>query len=106
MNRAGQIKHRALLLVAAAVVLATASRWIQADTGTCGGQATTLPFTDVSAGNTFFCAIAQAYFTGLTNGTSATTYSPTQPVPREQMAVFITRTQDSALRRGSRRATL
>jgi hypothetical protein len=104
MKHAQQIKHRALLLVAAAVVLTMASRWIQAETGTCGGLATTLPFTDVSAGNIFFCSIAQAYFTGLTNGTTATTYSPTQPVPREQMAAFITRTQDSALRRGSRRA--
>jgi hypothetical protein len=66
---------------------------------------TTVPFTDVSS-SFFFCQIAEAYFSGLTNGTSATTYSPNDPVPREQMAAFITRTQDSALRRGSRRAAL
>lgn len=66
---------------------------------------TTLPFTDVM-GNIFFCQIAEAYISGLTNGTSATTYSPSDPVPREQMAAFVTRTQDSALRRGSRRAAL
>src|SRR5262249_52506669 len=35
-----------------------------------------------------------------------TTYSPGSSVPREQMAAFITRTQDSALTRGSRRAAL
>ena len=65
----------------------------------------TLPFTDVM-GNIFFCQIAEAYFSGLTNGTTPTTYSPSDPVLRDQMAAFVTRTQDSALRRGSRRAAL
>jgi hypothetical protein len=65
----------------------------------------TLPFTDV-AGNAFFCQIAEAYFSGLTNGTTPTTYSPSNGVSREQMAAFVTRTQDAALRRGSRRAAL
>ena len=64
-----------------------------------------LPFTDL--GSTNFCAqIAEAYFSGLTNGTSATTYSPTASVPREQMAAFVTRTLDQSLLRGSRRAAL
>jgi hypothetical protein len=97
------INHRALVLVQIVIILALASRLIQADTGTCNGAMTTLPFTDVSSSNIFFCAIAQAHFSGLTNGTSATTYAPTQNVPREQMAAFITRTQDSALKRGSSR---
>ncbi len=48
-----------------------------ADTGTCGGAMVTLPFTDV-AGNIFFCQIAEAYFSGLTNGTTPTTYSPSR----------------------------
>jgi hypothetical protein len=65
----------------------------------------TVPFVDVG-GNIFFCQIVEAYASGLTNGTDATHYSPSQNVPREQMAAFITRTQDSALRRGSRRAAL
>jgi hypothetical protein len=56
--------------------------------------------------NPFFCQIAEAFFSGLTNGTSATTYSPSNPVTRDQMAAFITRTQDAALRRGSRSAAL
>jgi hypothetical protein len=66
---------------------------------------TTLPFTDVMS-NIFFCQIAEAFFSGLTNGTTPTTYNPNDFVPRDQMAAFTTRTQDSALRRGSRRAAL
>jgi hypothetical protein len=57
-------------------------------------------------GNAFFCQIAEAYLSGLTNGTSATTYGPTQNVNREQMAAFITRTMDQTLTRGSRRAAI
>jgi hypothetical protein len=85
------------------VNLTILSRTIQADTGNCGGTTTTLPFTDVQ-GNPFFCLIAEAYYSGLTAGTSATTYSPGANVTREQMAAFITRTMDQSLKRGSRRA--
>jgi hypothetical protein len=84
--------------------LTVLSSRLQADTGTCSGATTTLPFTDVPSSNNFFCSIASAYFTGLTNGTSPTTYSPTQNVTREQMAAFITRTMDQSLKRGSQRA--
>jgi hypothetical protein len=66
----------------------------------------TLPFTDVPAGNAFFCQIAEAYFSGLTNGTTPTTFSPAANVPRDQMSAFITRTMDQSLKRGSRRAAL
>src|SRR5262249_4133627 len=76
-----------------------------ADTGTCGGQMITLPFTDVMS-SPFFCQIAEAFFCGLANGTSTTTYNPSGTVSRDQMAAFITRTQDSALRRGNKRAAL
>jgi hypothetical protein len=99
-----KLRSAVILLLTIVVLLFTSSR-LPADTGTCGGAMTTLPFTDV-AGNVFFCQIAEAYFSGLTNGTTPTTYSPSANVPREQMAAFITRTQDSALRRGSRRAAL
>jgi hypothetical protein len=99
------IAVRFLLLISVMANLTILSRTIQADTGSCGGGAITLPFTDVM-GNPFFCQIAAAYFSGLTNGTSATTYSPSQPVPREQMAAFVTRTLDQSLKRGSRRAAL
>jgi hypothetical protein len=86
-------------------ILTMVSTRLPADTGTCGGAMTTLPFTDV-AGNAFFCQIAEAYFSGLTNGTMPTTYGPSDSVSRQQMAAFVTRTQDSALRRGSRNAAL
>src|SRR6185295_11310882 len=93
----------AFLVISVMANLTILSSKIQADTGSCGGVTSTLPFTDVQ-GNGFFCQIAQAYFSGLTNGTSATTYSPSDPVPREQMAAFITRTMDQSLKRGSDRA--
>lgn len=70
----------------------------------CAGYG--LPFTDLGSETTFCAAIAEAYFSGLANGTSATTYNPSGKVPRDQMAAFITRTLDQALLRGSRRAAL
>jgi hypothetical protein len=94
---------RALLLISLMASLTVLSSRLQADTGSCGGTTTTLPFTDVQ-GNPFFCLIAEAYFSGLTAGTSATTYSPADNVTREQMAAFTTRTLDQSLKRGSRRA--
>ena len=102
--RAGEA-IRATLLILLMVSVTVLSTQSHADTGTCGTATTTLPFTDVM-GNPFFCQIAEAFFSGLTNGTSATTYSPAANVTREQMAAFITRTMDQSLKRGSRRAAL
>src|SRR6476660_4914896 len=101
------MKKLRLAMIAAAtmLVLVAASKRLPADTGTCGGATATLPFTDVM-GNLFFCQIAEAFFSGLTNGTTSTTYSPSANVPREQMAAFVTRTMDQSLKRGSRRAAL
>ena len=82
--------NRIALLASLVVALTVASSRLQANTGTCGGVTTSLPFTDVMT-SPFFCQMAEAFFSGLTNGTSATTYSPSQNVPREQMAAFITR---------------
>lgn len=106
MNHAHSVNRRLPVLIAAVLVFVAASRMMRADTGTCGGQMVMLPFTDVAANNIFFCSIAEAYFSGLTNGTSSTTYNPSDPVPREQMAAFITRTQDSAIKRSNKRAAL
>jgi hypothetical protein len=92
-------------LVLTITTLVLVSTRLPADTGTCGGAMVTLPFTDVS-GNIFFCQIAEAYFSGLTLGTTPTTYSPDDFVRRDQMAAFVTRTQDGVLRRASRRAAL
>jgi hypothetical protein len=98
------LKTASLILTVLAAITFTSVR-LRADTGSCGGQTVSVPFTDVM-GTAFFCQIAAAYFSGLTNGTTATTYSPTLGVPREQMAAFVTRTLDQGLRRGSRRAAL
>ncbi|HWP44084.1 MAG TPA: hypothetical protein VNO14_12650 [Blastocatellia bacterium] len=105
-----RLAHRAAGLFVAVITLVFASTRLQAQeafpaaTGTCGGASISLPFTDVPGSNIFFCAIAEAFFTGLTSGTTATTYSPSANVNREQMAAFITRTLDQSLLRGSRRA--
>src|SRR6185312_14854724 len=96
-----QTISRGYALLVLLITITAVSNNLKADTGTCGGASITLPFTDVPSSNIFFCSIAAAYFTGLTNGTSATTYSPSTSVTRDQMAAFITRTHDSVLRRGS-----
>lgn len=95
---------RLVMLITLMTSLTVLSTRLQADTGMCGLGATTLPFTDVPSANPFFCSIAAAHFSGLTAGTSATTYSPANNVTREQMAAFITRTMDQSLKRGSKRA--
>jgi hypothetical protein len=98
--------YRAIVLMAVIIALTTASTQLRADTGMCGGASTTLPFTDVPAANIFFCSIAEAYFSGLTNGTSPTTFSPSAVVDRQQMAAFVTRTMDQSLKRSSPRGAL
>jgi DNA-binding beta-propeller fold protein YncE len=106
-NKANRnVSYRAMVLLSAMILITAASRSLRADTGTCSGQMITLPFSDVPSSNIFFCAIGEAYFSGLTNGTTATTYSPSANVPREQMAAFVTRTMDQSVKRSSRRAAL
>ena len=84
----------------AAVIFMGAGLRVLADCSSFG-----LPFTDL--GSTGFCAqIAEAYYTGLTNGTGPTTFAPSGTVTRDQMTAFITRTLDQSLLRGSRRAAL
>jgi hypothetical protein len=90
-------------LVLTIVILTLASARLPADTGTCAGAMTTLPFTDV-AGNAFFCQTAEAFFSGLTNGTTATTYSPSDTVPRGKWRHLSPGRR--TLRRGHRRAAL
>src|SRR5438477_325556 len=105
MNSKRYARNKVTLLALAVMTIISSSIRLHADSGSCGGQMINLPFTDV-ASSPFFCQIAEAFFSGLTNGTSATTYSPHDPVTREQMAAFVTRTMDQSLRRGSRRAAL
>ena len=80
-----RLTSRISLLVSLILALTLISTRHHADTGTCGGVTTTVPFTDVM-GSSFFCQIAEAYLSGLTNGTTSTTYSPSDVVLRDQMA--------------------
>jgi hypothetical protein len=73
----------------------------------CGGQSYPFPFTDVSGVGPAFCpGIMEAYVTGISKGTTATTFSPNEDVPRLQMTTFLQRAVDQALTRGSRRGAL
>jgi hypothetical protein len=67
--------------------------------GACG------PFTDVAA-DAFCPVVLEIFYLGITTGTTPTSYDPTSNVSRLQMAAFLSRTVDGALRRGSRRAAL
>jgi len=100
-----QLAIRVTLVISIIFALSLIAPRHQAVTGTCSGQSITLPFTDVM-GSVFFCTIAEAYVTGLTNGTDATHYSPAANVTRDQMSAFITRTLDQSLTRGSKRAAM
>jgi hypothetical protein len=65
--------------------------------GVCG------PFTDVS--DAAFCPFVLEIFTlGITTGTTPTTYDPAGNVSRLQMAAFLSRTVDGAVKRGHPRA--
>jgi len=50
-----------------------------------------LPFTDVPKNSTAYPYIGYAYANGLTNGTSATTYSGTNPIKANQYIAFVLR---------------
>lgn len=52
----------------------------------------TNPFADVSAGAYYYKAMLWAVENGITNGTSATTFSPNDPCTRGQVATFLWRT--------------
>lgn len=104
-NATSERYRRAIALMGLMATIIVTSSHLRADTGTCGGASITLPFTDVM-NSTFFCQIAEAYFSGLTDDTAETKYGPSNKVRREHMAAFTTRTMDQSLKRGSRRAAL
>ncbi len=63
------------------------------------------PFTDVALDG--FCPFVREIFdTGITAGTTATTFSPADNVTRLQMAAFLSRAVDAVLLRGGRHAAL
>src|SRR5262249_20470779 len=83
------------LLAVRAVLAGGAVRIVQDQ---CG------PFTDVTPA---FCPyILELYYLGVTAGTSATTFSPDDPLTRGQGAVFVAKGLNQALARSSRRAAL
>lgn len=90
------MKRLLIIPVALAAVLAGgATRVVE---GTCG------PFTDVTPS---FCPfVLELYYLGITVGTSATTFSPDDPLTRGQAAVFVSKGINQALARSSRRAAL
>ena len=55
----------------------------------------TIPFEDVAAGAFYYKAVLWALETGITNGTSATTFSPNADCTRAQIVTFLWRSQQS-----------
>ena len=58
-------------------------------------NATNTKFTDVAQGTWYTEAVTWAVANNITSGTTTTTFSPNDPVTREQMAVFIKRYMDA-----------
>jgi DNA-binding beta-propeller fold protein YncE len=73
----------------------------------CGTGMYPFPYTDVgSVGDPFCPGIMEAYVTGVSKGTTPTTFSPNNTVTRVQMTTFLQRSLDQGLARTSRRAAL
>jgi hypothetical protein len=73
----------------------------------CGTGSYPFPYTDVASVTDPFCpGIMEAYVTGVSKGTTPTTFSPDDPVIRLQMTTFLQRSLDQGLTRASRRAAL
>jgi DNA-binding beta-propeller fold protein YncE len=73
----------------------------------CGTGSYPFPYTDVASVTDPFCpGIMEAYVTGVSKGTTPTTFSPNDPVIRLQMTTFLQRSLDQGLTRAGRRAAL
>jgi hypothetical protein len=73
----------------------------------CGGVDYPFPYTDVSGVGAAFCpGIMEAYVTGVSKGTTPTTFSPNETVTRVQMTTFLQRSLDQGVTRASRRTLL
>jgi hypothetical protein len=70
----------------------------------CGAVSYPFPYTDVAGVGAPFCpGIMEAYVTGVSKGTTPTTFSPDETVSRVQMTTFLQRSLDQGLARTSRR---
>jgi hypothetical protein len=100
----GHATTRAVRAVVAACALLAGA---PASATQCGTQQYPFPFTDVAGVTDAFCAgIMQSYVLGISRGTSPTTFSPNDDVPRLQMTTFLQRTFDQATRRSNPRGAL
>jgi DNA-binding beta-propeller fold protein YncE len=73
----------------------------------CGSGSYPFPYTDVASVTDPFCpGIMEAYVTGISKGTTSSTFSPNETVIRLQMTTFLQRALDTGLTRTSRRAAL
>jgi DNA-binding beta-propeller fold protein YncE len=98
--------HRLLLVAGIGVTTAVSIAPVQAQE-MCGGVDYPFPYTDVSSVGAAFCpGIMEAYVTGVSKGTTPSTFSPNNTVTRVQMTTFLQRSLDQALTRTSRRAAL
>ena len=98
--------RRLLLLIGFGVAGAMSIAPVQAQQ-LCGGVDYPFPYTDVSAVGAAFCpGIMEAYVTGVSKGTTPTTFSPNNTVTRLQMTTFLQRSLEQGLGRVSRRAAL
>ena len=99
--------RRALCSFLHVIALATLGLPGSAGATQCGSGIYPFPFNDVTGVADGFCpGIMEAYVLGVTKGTTATTFSPNDNVPRLQMTTFLQRSFDQGLRRGSRRHAL
>jgi hypothetical protein len=98
MKPNGRLTSRKLLVVPLLILLLAVGGATSFLFANCG------PFTDVS---TLLCPfVLELYYSGITAGTSSTTYSPNNNVTRGQMAVFISTGLDLSLSRGSQKAMI
>ena len=106
MDRSISRSGRLLLVVGFGVASATGVASAQAQE-LCGGVDYPFPYVDVSGVGAAFCpGIMEAYVTGVSKGTTPTTFSPNETVTRVQMTTFLQRSLDQGLARTNRRAAL
>jgi hypothetical protein len=106
MDRSVPTPGRWLLALGFAIASVTCIAPVQGQE-LCGGVDYPFPYTDVSSVGPAFCpGIMEAYVTGVSKGTTPTTFSPDETVSRVQMTTFLQRSLDQGLARTSRRAAL
>ncbi len=106
MNRGISRLRRLLWVVGFGIASAMSLAPLQAQE-MCGGTTYPFPYTDVSPVGAAFCpGIMEAYVTGVSKGTTPTTFSPNNIVSRVQMTTFLQRSLDQGLTRASRRAAV